>query len=88
MTTLPGEELIVPGLSDLAAGRVTVESLLVSIAAPALRTLGYPVLSPIANAELALYALLSGHDQRSAHSRYNALLRRLVSFQRAARCAR
>ena len=33
-----------------------------------------------------LYAKLSEADSDSAHSRYNALIRRLVSFERAAEC--
>ena len=85
---LPGAELIDRGLADLAAGMVTIESLLVSMAAPSLRALGYAVIAPIDDAELALYALLSARDGNAAHSRYNALVRRLVSFQRAAQCAR
>jgi hypothetical protein len=32
--------------------------------------------------------LLSARDGNAAHSRYNALLRRLVSFERALACAR
>src|SRR5207302_8884639 len=36
--------------------------------------------------EHRLYALLAAEDSNSAHSRYNALIRRLVSFERAAEC--
>jgi hypothetical protein len=32
--------------------------------------------------------MLSDGDSDSAYSRYNALIRRLVSFERAAECAR
>ena len=85
---LPGAELIETGLADLAAGTVTIESLLVSIAAPALRDVGFAIDQPIADAELQLYALLSARDGSAAHSRYNALLRRVTSFRRAAQCAR
>ena len=90
MTTspLPGSELIETGLADLAAGSVTIESLLVSIAAPGLRDVGLVVDHPIADAELQLYALLSARDGAAAHSRYNALLRRVTGFRRAAQCAR
>jgi hypothetical protein len=38
------------------------------------------------SAELRLYELLSERDPDGAHSAYNALLRRLVSFERAAEC--
>jgi hypothetical protein len=36
--------------------------------------------------EHRLYALLAESDSDSAHGRYNALIRRLVSFERAAAC--
>jgi hypothetical protein len=35
-----------------------------------------------------LYALLARDDAPSAHGRYNALIRRLVSFERAAESIR
>ncbi len=85
---LPGAELIEQALVDLAAGFVTTESLLVSIAAPGLRGLGFIIGAPIADAELQLYARLSARDGSAAHSRYNALVRRVVSFRRAAQFAR
>ncbi|WP_309673432.1 hypothetical protein [Gemmatimonas sp.] len=85
---LPGAELIETGLADLTAGAVTIESLLVSIAAPGLRDVGLLVHLPIADAEMQLYALLSARDGAAAHSRYNALLRRVTSFRRAAQCAK
>ncbi len=85
---LPGGELIAAGLADLTAGFVTIESLLVSIAAPGLRDVGLAVDDPIVDAELQLYALLSARDGAAAHSHYNALLRRVTSFRRAAQCAR
>lgn len=85
---LPGSELIETGLADLAARSVTIESLLVSIAAPGLRDVGLAVDLPIADAELQLYALLSARDGAAAHSHYNALLRRVTSFRHAAQCAR
>jgi hypothetical protein len=37
--------------------------------------------------EHRLYELLSTSDPDAAHSRYNALIRRLVSFERAVECA-
>ncbi len=85
---LPGADLVESGLAALTAGEVTIESLLVSIAAPALRDVGLIVDHPIADAELQLYALLSARDGAAAHSHYNALLRRVTSFRRAAQCAR
>ena len=85
---LPGAELIETGLADLAAGLVTIESLLVSIAAPGLRDAGIAVGDGIPDAELELYTLLSARDGAAAHGRYNALLRRVTSLRRAAQCAR
>lgn len=85
---MPGAELIETGLADLAAGAVTIESLLVSIAAPGLRDVGLAVDQPITDAELRLYALLTERDGAAAHSHYNALVRRVTSFRRAAQCAR
>jgi hypothetical protein len=82
---LPGEDLIERGLADLRRGRETEAALLVSIGSPRLRRLGIEVPAPFGGAEHRLYALLSRTGSDSAHSRYNALLRRLVSFERAYR---
>jgi len=84
---LPGAELVEKGLIDLADGVETVESLLVSIGSPRLRGLGFDVPSPFDDAEERLYLLLAQEDSEGAHSRYNALVRRLVSFERAAESA-
>jgi hypothetical protein len=85
---LPGEDLIQRGLDDLAAGVESAESLLVSIGAPRLAALGLTVANPFPSPEHRLYQLLSAEEPGSAHSRYNALVRRLVSYERAAECAR
>jgi hypothetical protein len=85
---LPGADLVRQGLSDLAEERETTEALLVAIAAPRLRALGVAVPSSVSDPEHRLYALLSRSDPDSAHSRYNALLRRLVSYERALACGR
>ena len=84
----PGAEIVAPGLADLAAGRASVAALVVSIGAPRLRRLGFDVVSPIRDAERALYLRLAAEDPDGAHSRYNGLVRRLVSFERASACAR
>ena len=83
---LPGAELIARGLLDLAEGRESDAALLVSIGAPRLRRIGIPVEATIADPEHQLYRLLHAADPDAAHSRYNALIRRLVSFERAAEC--
>jgi hypothetical protein len=87
-TDLPGADLIDAGLADLRNRTETDESLLVSMAAPRLRALGFDVPIPFPDAELRLYARLAARHGAAAHTRYNALVRRLVSFQRAAACAR
>lgn len=85
---LPGAELVERGLKDLVTRGQTVESLLVSIAAPRLRTLGYSIPFAFDEPEMRLYGLLSVELGDGAHARYNSLIRRVVSFQRAAACAR
>jgi hypothetical protein len=85
---LPGGDLVEAGLADLAREVDSVPALLVAIGAPRLRELGVPVPERwVAAPEHRLYALLAATDADSAHSRYNALLRRLVSFERALACA-
>jgi hypothetical protein len=84
--TLPGQDLIETGLADLSRGVVSIEALLVSIGAPRLRHIGFEISRPIASPENKLYDLLAESGSDSAHSRYNALIRRLVSFERAAEC--
>ena len=84
---LPGADLIEAGLQDLRAGRETVEALLVAIGAPRLRSIGLQVPDNLPdNPEHRLYHLLAQDDSDSAHSRYNAFVRRLVSYERAAEC--
>jgi hypothetical protein len=86
---LPGADLIREGLRDLERGVESVPALLVLVGAPRLRGLGIEVNDPFsrdAHAEHRLYDLLATDDPDSAHSRYNALIRRLVSFERAAEC--
>lgn len=83
---LPGADLIDTGLADLAAGRESVPALLVAIGAPRLTQLGLIVPPAPDEPEHRLYAVLARQDSDSAHSRYNALIRRLVSFERALAC--
>ena len=86
MERLPGGDLIEEGLRDLAAGQETVPALLVMIGAPRLTALGLLIPPLSIGAEHRLYLRLSADDPMTAHSRYNALIRRLVSFERAAAC--
>ncbi|MGI9118742.1 MAG: hypothetical protein ACR2G7_01190 [Acidimicrobiales bacterium] len=83
---LPGSELVSVGLQDLAGGVESVEALLVSIGEPRLRDLGLDVPEPLPDPEHRLYERLATDDPDRAHSRYNSLVRRLVSFERAAAC--
>lgn len=84
---LPGADLIEAGLKDLARSVESVPALLVAIGAPRLRQLGMAIPETPRDPEHRLYALLARDDPDSAHSRYNALIRRLVSYERALACA-
>jgi hypothetical protein len=82
-------ELVLKGLHDLEHTEDSIEALLVLIGAPKLRSLGVtvPVEESSSSPEHRLYARLSAEDSHTAHGRYNALVRRLVSFERAVACA-
>ncbi|MDQ2891209.1 MAG: hypothetical protein M3R65_11765 [Gemmatimonadota bacterium] len=90
---LPGADLIRKGICDIKAGESTAEALLVRIGATRLHALGVDIPEGTQDApysrgpEMALYSLLATADADSAHSRYNALVRTLVSFERAAESA-
>jgi hypothetical protein len=82
---LPGEVLLREGLADWAAGRRTIPACLVAIGSGRLQRAGLiPHLAApqLSDAEQQLYQLLqeAGGD---AYSRYNALLRELISFENA-----
>ncbi|HEY6148727.1 MAG TPA: hypothetical protein VIZ69_13555 [Thermoanaerobaculia bacterium] len=85
--SLPGADLIEKGLADLMRGELSAEAWLVSIGAPRLNDwIGIDVPNPLPDPEAGLYEWLAREDADSAHGRYNALVRRLVSFERAAEC--
>lgn len=84
---LPGSDLVSEGLADLAVGRETAAALLVSIGAPRLRIGGIIVPLTLGDPEHRLYAMLKRQEPDSAHSRYNDLIGRLVSFEDALECA-
>ncbi|HLN98642.1 MAG TPA: hypothetical protein VK208_09300 [Pyrinomonadaceae bacterium] len=82
---LPGE--IEAGIRDLHAGHTTVAALLVAIEAPGLKRLALILAEHVPqHPEHSLYNLLAQNDEDAAHSRYNYLIRRLVSYERAAEC--
>jgi hypothetical protein len=82
---LPGERLVRQGLADFQAGLNTIASCLVRIARPRLSRAGLMppnVPGQSAGAELQLYDLLK-REGGDPYSRYNALVRELVSFEDA-----
>ena len=81
-------ELIDKGLADLARSEETIESLLVSIGSPKRRDLGVSLGPAFDNPEHRLYALLGRVHGDDAHGKYNALVRLLVSYERALACVR
>jgi hypothetical protein len=84
---LPGEDLINKGLEDLLQGEESVEALLVAIGSPRLRRLGHQLPATLPSSpERRLYLKLSASEANGAHSKYNALIRTLVSFERASEC--
>ena len=85
---LPGGDIVDAGLADLAAGKTTVESLLISLAAPRLRREGVPIGQVQGNPEDGLYRLLTQTAGDLAHARYGAYLRQMVSFADSCRMAR
>ena len=85
---LPGWELVSAGIRDISQGKYnTVSALLVFMASPRLRFLGfnipnYPADISAEKVNQRLYQLLEKNTS-DAYSQYNALRRRLVSFCKA-----
>lgn len=82
---LPGGKMIREGLADFQCGRCTVPACLVAIARTRLNRAGLlSSVSPHASPEpeRQLYRLLC-QEGGDAYSRYNALVRELVSFENA-----
>ena len=82
---LPGEALVREGLADCQAGSCTIAACLIGIARPRLTRAGLIPAAMVSwrlEPERQLYRLLcqQGGD---AYSRYNALMRELVSFESA-----
>lgn len=87
LVDLPGADLVAQGIEDLRRGQETVEAALVSIGSVRLQRIGLDVPQALDEPEERLYRLLEEGGADTAHRRYNALVRRLVSFERAAACA-
>jgi hypothetical protein len=86
LSDLPGGQFIREGLIDHQAGRRTVASCLVEMAAPRLIKAGLLKNAPQRSeepSELHLYSLLQHTEKDRAFSKYNSLLRLLTSFERA-----
>ncbi len=86
---LPGGASIDSGLADLAMGKESAESLVVSLAAPRLKREGVPLPRDlIPDADVRLYHLLERTGGDLAHTRYLAWLRQAASFADACAQAR
>jgi hypothetical protein len=82
---LPGAELIRQGLVDFQSGRRTIPACLVAISRSRLSLAGLLPESAgvlFAEPERQLYAMLL-EEGGDAYSRYNSLLRELISFEQA-----
>lgn len=86
LENLPGAEIVLAGIADLKKGRMTTNALAVQSAAPRLRSLGLDAKSAEDDVPAAhrLYWQLNRELGDAAHSRYNAILGRVLSFARAA----
>lgn len=83
---LPGADLVASGIDALKRDETTKEALLVMVGASRMRAAGLdvpegPTLPD--TPEIVLYNAIAAEHPADAHSRYNALIRRLVSFERA-----
>jgi hypothetical protein len=82
---LPWEEIVREGWADLEAGRCTIPGCLVAITLARVRRAGLVPKEPASvppDPELQLYRMLREAGSE-AFSRYNILLRQLVSFEQA-----
>lgn len=83
---LPGADMVGTGIEDLERGEFTIAALLVAVGAPRLRAAGLTVPEVSGwpgEPEHALYDALGRSGVADSHARYNSLIRRLVSFERA-----
>ncbi len=81
---------MIAGIADLEAGRDTADANAVLMASTRLRAAGadVPLTTTSEPAAHRLYEQLAIEDPLNAHSRYNAIVRRVISFARAAERAR
>lgn len=85
LRSLPGSEIVLAGIADLAERRETIAAAAVQTAATRLRNAGIEVPGPEPAGEPGhhLYGRIVAAGDPDPHSRYNAILRRVVSFARA-----
>ena len=90
LKSLPGAEIVLPGLVDIESGRESINASAVQAAASRLRRVGLDAPSAARGAPAAheLYERLSDELGDGAHSRNNAILARVASFAGAAERAR
>lgn len=86
----PGGDLVAKGVTDLGHGIKSEEALLVMVAGPRLRELGFEfedlegVSLPY---EHALYEAIEARLTNGAHGEYNTLIQRIVSFANSYRAS-
>lgn len=90
LAEFPGGDLVIKGLGDLESATYSEEALLMLIARPRLLRLGFAVPVPwkVEIPEHALYEVVEQRTPNGAHSAYNALIQRIVSFAEAYSLAR
>jgi len=84
--SLPGYEIIAPGYEDLKQNRETVGALLLSMSRPNLERMGIFLPAVIQEPDVKLYRFLQKEHDDNAHSRYNSLIRLLISFEKTIPC--
>jgi hypothetical protein len=90
LSSLPGAEIVLAGIADLAAGTESVNASAVQSASSRLTRAGLtipPTEEDGFSAHRLYMQLADGHGD-GAHPRYNAILQRVSSFARAAEIAR
>src|SRR5437763_1394548 len=83
LSGLPGADLVLAGLNEIDREEPTENALLLLVASPRLRRVGFdiPERPDIPRPyEHRLYELLERTHGPAAYSRYNSLLRRIISF--------
>jgi len=82
---MPGAARMLEGLRDYHSGRHSIPACLVRMAMPRLQRAGLINTAQLhdADAELELYQLVSASEGPRSYSRYNALVRELISFEHA-----